>query len=121
MMRRKQPPEGFPYEAKQIMLRRSYGVCELCQKAAAGHFHHRKPRRMGGVHGITAAEVNSPSNGLVLCGRCHDRVESRRAHAMECGWLLKAEQSPEETPLFLTRYNGWVVFDNQGEVRWIGR
>lgn len=110
--------EGFSAEDKRIMSRRSYGVCELCNKKPGGHYHHRKPRRMGGVHGDADADVNRPSNGLVLCAACHDRVESRRGWAHDNGLLLKANQRPEKTPARLPRYGGSVLLDDEGNVEW---
>lgn len=117
-MAKKTPPEGFTHADKQIMLRRSYGICELCNKTTAGHFHHRKPRRMGGVSGDSIRDVNRPSNGLALCGKCHDTVERRRGWAMDSGLLLKGGQDSAETPALLPRYRGWVLLDDEGNVEW---
>lgn len=109
---------GFTQEQKHIMLRRAGERCELCNSPRPAHFHHRKPRRMGGVHGDEFEIVNAVPNGLVLCLGCHTKVESNREWAKHRGLLLKMNQQPAEEPVHLPRYGGWVTLGEKGEIQW---
>lgn len=109
---------GFTELQRTTILRRSYGWCELCNRAPVAHIHHRKPRRMGGVHRAGDLDVNRVANGLALCNTCHDRVERDRANSIDKGLLLASNASPIATPAHLPRYQGWVLLDDAGDVHW---
>lgn len=110
---------GFSLGDRQVILKRSYGWCEVCNKRPTAHLHHRKPRRMGGRSGAGRDDVNRPSNGLALCVECHDRIETKsRRQSGRDGLLLRDGQNPRTTPLNLPRYCGWVLFDDLGGVDW---
>ena len=53
-----------------------------------------------------------PSNGLLLHPGCHDWVESHRKIAMMLGMILRADDSPAETPVMLAR--GWYYLNDDG-------
>lgn len=111
---------GFSDEDRHIVLQRSYGKCERCNRRDAGHIHHRKPRRMGGRSGAGAKDVNRPSNALALCPACHDEIETKtRGEAQELGLILSDGQDPAETPVLLPRYRGWVTLADDGNIHWI--
>lgn len=111
---------GFSDEDRAIILRRSYGDCERCNRWPAAHLHHRKPRRMGGRYGLAAEDVNRPSNALALCAVCHDEIETKvRGEARDLGLILPDGQDPAKSPVFLKRYRGWVKLDDEGGVYWL--
>lgn len=109
---------GFTHEQRDIVLRRSYGTCELCNSHPVGHIHHRKPRRMGGVRGLGDEDVNRVSNALALCPSCHDQIESERRASRDLGRLVPPGAAPDLTPVYLPRYLGWVTLADDGEVHW---
>lgn len=91
---------------RDIVWARAGGRCEVCGGSLAGptgfSVHHRLPRRMGGSR---RAELNTPSNLLVVCGSgttgCHGRIESNRERAHEDGLLLHDGQDPASVPVML--------------------
>jgi hypothetical protein len=106
---------GFPPAVKAIMRRRSGGLCEVCGRAVATDFHHRRPRGAGGT---SVAWVNLPANGLHICRGCHDRIEGRfpaysRRAAMAQGFLISLSGRGADT--IPVRYRGRLVtLDNEG-------
>lgn len=72
--------------------------------------HHRRPRRMGGS---SLSDTNLASNLLTVCTPCHELVESRRAEALERGWLLHAGDVPSQTPV-QHMLLGWVYLGDDG-------
>lgn len=109
---------GFTDEQREIILRRSYGTCEVCNNRPVAHLHHRRPRRMGGARGASDALVNAVANALALCNICHDRTEAERSASRTLGRLVAADDDPARTPVFLPRYRGWVLLDADGDVHW---
>lgn len=110
---------GFSPEDRQVIIRRSYGQCERCNRRPVAHLHHRKPRRMGGRRNAGLADVNRPSNALALCLDCHNWAETQnRRAAKNLGLILSDHENPPTTPVFLPRYRGWVTLSDDGGVGW---
>ena len=68
--------------------------CEVCSVNllwGGGQVHHRTPRGMGGSR---VPERHQPQNLLFLCADCHRMIESRRADAIHCGWLVPSGTDP---------------------------
>jgi 5-methylcytosine-specific restriction protein A len=102
---------GFTRAARQVLIDRSGGMCEICGMAPPADAHHRRPRSAGGTR---RADANLPSNGLMLCRDCHSLVESRREFALDRGWLVRQGQSPADVPLV---YQGnWALLGDDGFV-----
>lgn len=64
------------------------------------HLHHRRPRAVGGS---SRRDTNYPSNLLLLCPPCHEGVESRRAEALEFGWLVPQSCDPASVAVLIHR------------------
>ena len=97
--------QAFTPDTKGLIWLRQQGRCALDGlHTDTGHFHHRKPRRMGGGRDPRLGE---PANGLFLHTACHDRIESNRVEALRNGWLLYAVQHPEDVPVLM--WNGWFL------------
>lgn len=109
---------GFTQDQRDALLHRSYGTCEVCNSAPVAHLHHRRPRRMGGARGADDVIVNAVSNGLAVCNVCHDMIESDRAKSRYYGRLVPPSEEPRRTPVYLPRYLGWVLLDDDGNVLW---
>lgn len=90
--------------------------CEICSAAVGPrrgvdhHIHHRRPRAAGGT---SRPDTNLPSNLLLLCPGCHERVESRRALALELGWLVPQTADPAYIPV-LIRHERWCYLTRAG-------
>jgi len=87
---------GFSRNARNSMMVRSKGGCELCFFGRVEQFHHRRPRGMGSTR---RPETNLPSNGLAICEPCHRMVESNRAQALASGWLVPQRVDPMSVPI----------------------
>lgn len=106
-------PSAFTAETKEAIYRRADGRCDRCGLRVINgmHFHHRKPRRLGGsVDPMTGL----PSNGLLLHPSCHDFIESRRKVAAQLGFLLSHGSVPRDVPVYL--WNGWHYLNDDGTV-----
>lgn len=95
---------GFSPTTRDLILKRSDGRCEIrwcCDGDQATQAHHRRPRGAGGSR---RESTNLASNALATCTACHAFVESQRALALECGWLIpQAEDCPETVPVLINR------------------
>lgn len=100
---------GFPKPVRDIITRRSRGVCERCGTNPAVQIHHRRPRAMGGTR---RPESNLAANGLHVCPGCHCAIESDREEALKHGWLVRQGQEPWTVPVF--RMGEWVWLDDNG-------
>lgn len=99
--------------AQAIVRRRAGGWCECCGGYAPhGQHHHRKPR---GAGGSSSPAINTASNLLWLLPRCHDRIESNRAWALEQGFLVL--QSADPAKVAVQRYDGLVLLADDGSMR----
>lgn len=101
---------AFTPRTRDLMLKRSKGLCERCGAPAPIHqFHHRRPRAMGGTRRTDTAEA---VNGLVLHPRCHTWVERNRQEAVELGLLVPQHRDPGDTPVRL--WDGWFMLNPDG-------
>lgn len=77
---------------------RGLGKCQVDGRNPGVHAHHRRPRGKGGS---SAEDTNLSPNGLWLCARCHDWIESHRAVALDLGLLVAQGKSPLHQPAWL--------------------
>jgi hypothetical protein len=98
---------GFSPAVREQIRTRSGSKCEICGMQRAAQMHHRRPRGKGSTK---RPETNYPTNGLHLCGDCHDRVESDRGEALDNGWLVSQNEDPGEIPVL---YRGQSMFLDQ--------
>ena len=103
---------GFSRATKELIYDRAAGHCECCGVGPVEQAHHRRPRAAGGSK---APDTDLASNGLGICRRCHDMVESRRELALDRGWLVRQGHDPAAVPV-LRHESDWVLFDNLGGV-----
>lgn len=103
---------GFLKPVRDMIVRRSQGVCERCGAAPAVQIHHRRPRGMGGS---SAADTNVASNGLAVCVACHREIEANRADSLKYGWLVRQGREPFLVPVF--RRGEWVTLYDDGDFR----
>ncbi len=104
---------------KQVVRRRSGGMCERCGVERATNLHHRRARGMGG----TRRAVHTAEWLLHLCGTgttgCHGYIEAHPQISYAKGWKLRGTR-PATTPVQLYAH-GWVVLHPDGTVephRW---
>lgn len=98
---------------RELLQKRSGGICEICMVAYATNWHHRKNRSQGGG--------NELSNAMHLCGSgttgCHGRVTENPAEAYHYGWSVRSGHNPVDVPVWM----GWqwvLLLDDGGlEVR----
>ena len=102
---------GFRKPVRDIITRRSQGVCERCGVNPAVQIHHRRPRAMGGTR---RPDTNLPANGLHVCPACHCAIESDREEALRHGWLVLQRHEPFLVPVF--RRGEWVSLYDDGSI-----
>jgi hypothetical protein len=103
------------------VLARAAWACERCgvdlrgERGSGWSIHHRRPRGMGGTR---RPDTNSPVNLLAVCGSgntaCHGEIESNRAHAQECGWLVPQVLNPAEVAVLITN-DRWRYLNELGD------
>jgi hypothetical protein len=104
--RRPRPPQlhlfliGLNHEdraaqAEQVVLLRSGGVCEWCERAGAEAFHARNPLAGG-----------DPANQLNVCRPCHSWLSRNLIAARHAGWLLLPGSDPERRAFWQARDMG---------------
>ena len=103
---------GFGRATKELIYDRAAGHCECCGVGPVEQAHHRRPRAAGGSK---APDTDLPSNGLGICQRCHDMVESRRELALDRGWLVRQGHDPADVPV-LRHGADWVLLQPDGGV-----
>lgn len=86
--------KGIPANVRQIVERRSRGICEGCNAAAATEMHHRLFRSRGGGHEV--------ANLIHLCGwgnhtGCHGIAHSGKQGEAN-GWALPSSVDPSDAP-----------------------
>ena len=103
---------GFAKQVRALVYERAHGVCEQCGKTQpAMHYHHRRPRGMGGSK---ASDTNGAANCVLVCDKCHRFIESYRNEFLERGWLVPQGKKPSEQPIW--RHQQWVLLDDYGYV-----
>ncbi|WP_072689335.1 HNH endonuclease [Rhodococcus marinonascens] len=104
---------GFPAKVRNLIDNRADGACEVCGRAFWDVIHHRRPRRSGGSR---KESTNRASNGIGVCSRCHDVIESRREDSTRDGLLISQfdHRKPAEIGAEL-RY-GRVLLDDFGGI-----
>jgi HNH endonuclease len=101
---------AFSPSVRKVIIARTGGRCDRCGfKVSMGHFHHRKPRRMGGS---VDPSLGKPSNGLLLHPKCHEFIESHRKASAMMGYLLNSVADPSKVPVYTWR--GWMLLGNDG-------
>ena len=101
---------AFSRSVRETVRERAGTRCELCGTTChIGHYHHRRPRGMGGTR---REESGQPSNCLLLHPRCHADVESSRERAISNGWLVSSFIEPAEVPVKL--WHGLVYLKDDG-------
>ena len=102
---------SFSPRVRAIISDRADRYCERCGGDIGTQIHHRRPRGRGGTK---RPETNQASNGLLLCARCHSKIESHRTEAYEYGWLVRQHEEPRDIPVL---YRGTLVLlDDLGNV-----
>ena len=106
----------FSTRTRDIIRKRSNGRCELCGMPLNiyGQIHHRRPRGMGGTKRMDSA---SAANGLYVHQKCHEKIESNRAHALEMGWLMHQTDDPVQVPVRL--WLGWRLLRDDGSIEMV--
>lgn len=107
-MRRRASKSPEYAAAREVVLARSGGHCELCGSRLtleSMHAHHRA-RRSGG-------HDDSPANLLALCARSHEQVHARPTMSIAFGQLISAwsKVPPSEIPVEL-RDGKWLLGDD---------
>lgn len=107
---------GPSAEVVDLVLERAQYSCEL-DGAATGdrrgvdyHVHHRRPRRMGGSQ---LPDTNLPQNLMILCGPCHEMVESERTAAYGGGWLVRQNADPAGVPVLILARSVFLTSDGR--------
>ena len=102
----------FDRHTKQLVRERSRDRCELCGvHCFVAHFHHRRPRGMGGTR---RKEASGAANCLLVHPRCHAEIESSRERALANGWLVRQTDTPSLVPVKL--WNGLQLLADDGSV-----
>jgi 5-methylcytosine-specific restriction protein A len=97
---------------RQSVRERDGDQCVWCGGVDDLQVHHRRPRAMGGT---VRPETNGQANLILLCARCHSRVESEREWGRFHGLLVRQYQAPADVPL--TWHGCCVQLDDDGAVR----
>ncbi|MFI7448162.1 HNH endonuclease [Nonomuraea sp. NPDC049714] len=112
-------PKGVPARVRDIIRRRSEGLCEIglaCRGAAAGtDSAHREGKKIGGT---SKRWSNAPSNVQWACRPCHRLTDAVAPAAAErLGYKLREGVArPWEVPVKHARL-GWVLLDDRGGFR----
>jgi hypothetical protein len=95
---------------RQVIWERSFGRCELCERALtfdSMQGHHRRTRRVG---------PDCPCNALALCPSCHhERVHAHPEESRGEGWIVSKFDQPTGKAVQLPR--GKVVLECDGSWR----
>lgn len=103
-------------EARAVVAARSGGTCEVCRRAPATNWHHRRNRSQQGAW--------CASNGLHVCGSgttgCHGHISLNPAVAYERGWSVRSTADPSRMPVWLAN-RGWCLLTADGGIAPIER
>ena len=103
---------AFSTATRETVRQRAGDRCELCgSRIEVAHFHHRRPRGMGGSR---KQETGGAANCLLLHSRCHDGIESNRQRALDNGWLVSQWRDPATVPV--KRWDGLFLLADDGTV-----
>lgn len=100
------PNDEIPADTRRLVLARANGRCESCAgdlDISRYSLHHRRPKGMGGSR---VADLHSPANLLVLCGRgnadgCHGDVHGHPIAARDAGMLVRRAADPARVPVLI--------------------
>lgn len=103
---------AFSETTRKSVRERSRGKCDLCgMPVSVAHFHHRRPRAMGGTR---RRDSGTASNCLVVHPSCHAMIELSRQRSLDNGWLVSQYQDPPSVPVKL--WFGWAYLTDDGSV-----
>ena len=103
----------FDDEVKSLVRKRANDRCEACGLPGDGwHFHHRRPRGMGGSKNPS---TGGAANAVLLHPACHERIERNRTKAIQDGWLVPQHLEPRLAPL--KRHDGWHLLGDDGSLK----
>ena len=100
----------FTNKVKEQVRLRTNMMCDRClTRVNNPHYHHRKPRGMGGTKNITSGYA---SNTMLLHPSCHEWIEMHREASRDRGWLLYQHQNPAEVPI--VHGTNWLFLHEDG-------
>jgi 5-methylcytosine-specific restriction protein A len=97
---------GFTAELKKQIFDRDDWKCVRCL-GAANDVHHRKLRGMGG-----SKLLNTPSNLISLCRKCHNWTHAHPADSYNAGYLVHSWDNPET--IFIITKPGLLTLREDG-------
>lgn len=104
---------AFPPEVQTLVQLRSGWRCERCDRLGVAHFHHRRPKGMGGTN---LTWVQAAANAAHLCGPCHEWVHAHPAEAYATGWLIRKGVGDMADMVLMTNLAGArFFFDDEGD------
>lgn len=89
--------------AREIVYERSGLVCEVCGRARATDWSHRKPRSQGGLW--------CPTNGLHTCHPHHMLFHRHPEKSRAMGWFVSSSDDPAAAPVY-TRHGRVLLHEN---------
>jgi hypothetical protein len=102
----------FNDKTRETIRERSDERCERCGNGGSvWHFHHRRPRGMGGT---SRKDSGGAANALLLHPQCHEWVERNRSAAYDLGYLVDQQTDPCEAPVRM--WDGWKYLGSDGSV-----
>ena len=102
----------MPRETWLAVWDRDEGLCRRCGHAGT-EVHHRRGRGAGG----TSVDPHNLARLVLLCGPCHQRVESYRAEAYASGFAIRRSEPDSDEQIPLTDLHGRTVcLTDDGEV-----
>ena len=105
----------FNENIREVIYERAKARCERCEGAGSvWHFHHRRPRGMGGT---SRTDSGGAANALLLHPQCHEWVERNRSAAYDLGYLVHQQDDPCEVPVRIGFM--WVKLNNDGSIQQI--
>jgi hypothetical protein len=111
-MSRKKTGAEFNDKTRETIRERSDERCERCGAGGSvWHFHHRRPRGMGGT---SRKDSGGAANALLLHPQCHEWVERNRTAAYDLGYLVDQQSDPCEAPVRM--WDGWKYLGSDGSV-----
>ena len=100
----------FSDSTKALVRQRTGMVCDRCGiRVMHPHYHHRRPRGMGGSAERTTGMA---SNALLLHPACHEWIEKNRAESASRGWIVRSWEQPQDVACFI--HGDWVLLQPDG-------